>query len=75
MVYRRLVSMNISSTACGEPRRDRTHQVRLIGIAGLFIPLVAVILRVWTRRYILRCKISPDDWTIVAAMVGYSVES
>ncbi|KAJ5169350.1 uncharacterized protein N7500_002133 [Penicillium coprophilum] len=67
-VQQSLTTKNVTTSACGDPIRDRTNIVSHTGVAGGVIALVAFILRMTAR---LRCcggVFGADDWTMMLTM-------
>jgi hypothetical protein len=49
-------------------KRDRSGELRAIGIAFLVVPLITVLARCYVRIYIIK-KFAVDDWLAVVTMV------
>lgn len=49
-------------------KRDRSEEVRAIGIVFLVLPLIAVLARCWVRIRIIK-NFAMDDWLAVVTMV------
>ncbi|KAJ5823121.1 hypothetical protein N7447_005461 [Penicillium robsamsonii] len=64
-----LTTKNVTTSACGDPIRDRTKIVSHAGVIGGVIALVAFILRMVARLGCCGGIFGADDWTMMLTMV------
>lgn len=63
------LTRNLNTTAM---KRDRSGELRAVGIVFLVIPLTTVLARCYVRIYIVK-KFAVDDWLAVVTMVFLAV--